>query len=103
MSKLQRQVQLEEQETDMAVWIAADAFIRAIEHPLGGPDLGSVASAVPSSLSSKESDDAAGCKHLNLDELAGIYPRGDDMKGIAQGNLFMLQELLQSHGGSIFH
>ena len=103
MSKLQKQVQLEEQETDMAVWIAADEFIRAVEHPLGGPDLGSVASAVPSSLSSKESDDAAGCKHLNLDELAGIYPRGDDMKGIAQGNLFMLQELLQSHGGSIFH
>jgi hypothetical protein len=110
LSKLQKQVQLDEQETDMAVWIAADEFIRAVEHPLGGSDLGSVASAVPSSSSSKESDDA-GCKHLKtknlqgftLDELAGIYPRGDDMKGIAQGNLFMLQELLQSHGGGTFH
>ena len=102
LSKLQKQVQLDEQETDMAVWIAADEFIQAVEHPLGGSDLGSVARAVPSSSSSKESDDA-GCKHLSLDELAGIYPRGDDMKGIAQGNLFMLQELLQSHGGGTFH
>ena len=100
LSKLQQQVQLDEQETDMAVWIAADEVIRAVEHPLGGSDLGSVASAVPSSSSSKESDDG---KHLSLDELAGIYPRGDDMKGIAQGNLFMLQELLQARGGGVFH
>jgi 8-oxo-dGTP pyrophosphatase MutT (NUDIX family) len=102
LSKLQEQVGLDEQETDMAVWLSADNFILSLDYPLGGvDDIGSISSIVPSSSFSKESD-AATCDDLNLDDLCGIYPRGTDMKGIAQGNLFMLQELLNSHRGAAF-
>lgn len=104
LSKLQEQVRLDEQETDMAVWLSAKEFVRSLEHPLGGADdIGFIPGIVPSS-SLKGDTDGPVC-NLNLDDLCGIYPRGDDtscMKGIAQGNLFMLQELLNSHGGTAF-
>lgn len=84
-----QQVKLDEQETDLAIWLSADDFARTLDHPLGGIDLGSVSSAASSSK-------------VPLEQLCGIYPRGDAMVGIAQGNLFMLEELLQSKGGNSF-
>ena len=106
LSKLQEQVRLDEQETDMAVWLSAKEFVRSLEYPLGGgtdDDVGFIPGIVPPS-SYKGDTDGPVC-NLSLDDLCGIYPRGDDtscMKGIAQGNLFMLQELLNSHGGNAF-
>lgn len=106
LSKLQEQVRLDEQETDMAVWLSAKEFVRSLEYPLGGGagnDVGFIPGIVPPP-SFKGDTDGPVC-NLSLDDLCGIYPRGDDtscMKGIAQGNLFMLQELLNSHGGNAF-
>ena len=106
LSKLQEQVHIDEQETDMAVWLSAKEFVRSLEYPLGGGAdnvIGFIPGIVPPS-SFKGDTDGPVC-NLNLDDLCGIYPRGDDtsrMKGIAQGNLFMLQELLNSHGGTAF-
>ena len=110
LSKLQEQIQLDEQETDMAVWLSAEDFARSLDYPLGGANhIGFIPAMVPSSFS-KGSEQSTTCSsvacNLNLDDLCGIYPRGDDdncMKGIAQGNLFMLQELLNSQGGASFH
>ena len=93
MTRLQKQVVVDEQETDLAVWLSASDFSRTLDHPLGGIDNGS---SVVSSASTSDN------KAVAMDDLCGIYPRGVAMKGIAQGNLFMLEELLQSKGGAKF-
>ena len=96
MSLLEKQVELDEQETDLALWLSANDFARILDHPLGGVDIGS--SSVVSSASSSDTR-----REVALEDLCGIYPRGDAIKGIAQGNLFMLEELLHSKGGATFH
>jgi len=94
MSKLQNQVVLDEQETDLALWLSPSEFARTLDHPLGGTDIGSLV------VSGASASDASG--EVALKDLCGIYPRGAEMKGIAQGSIFMLEELLQStsKGGS---
>ena len=96
MSRLQKQVALDEQETDLALWLSASEFARMLDHPLGGTsiDIGS------SAVSGASTSDASG--EVALEDLCGIYPRGAEMKGIAQGSIFMLEELLQSKGGAMF-
>ena len=100
-------VTLQAEETDMAVWLSAEQVAEALAHPLGGAsgtvDAAAAAPGLPTTVP--------------LDELAGIYPRpaaattgavgrgtGAAQVGIAQGNLFILSELLSQddQGGSFF-
>jgi len=84
LASVRKQVRLDETETDRAVWLSAEDFVQTLQYPLGGAGIGTVHIA--------SSDDGS----MALEDLCGIYPRGEDGKGIAQGNLFMLQELLHS-------
>jgi len=77
-------VVLQEDETDLAVWLSSEQFSRILERPLGG--IGDY--DVPSAAAIAEND-----SFVPLEDLCGIYPRGDARCGIAQGHLFMLEEL----------
>jgi 8-oxo-dGTP pyrophosphatase MutT (NUDIX family) len=92
------EVTLQTEETDLAVWLSADQLAETLAHPRGGAS-GTVDVAASAT---------GGQRSILLDELAGIYPRRsvtspidsgreEDVPGvgIAQGNLFILSELLR--------
>lgn len=92
---------LQEEEVDFAIWLTPEAARILIANPLGGIagqfDVTSACSSSPSL------ENEGGIQSIDLDELAGIYPRGNDMCGIAQGSLFMLEELLRQGWGKDGH
>jgi 8-oxo-dGTP pyrophosphatase MutT (NUDIX family) len=82
-----REVVLQEDETDLAVWLSSEDFRTILNHPLGNVgdhSLDAAAAAV-----------RGGESRVSLEDLCGIYPRGGAGCGIAQGNLFMLEEYFQ--------
>eukprot|EP01043_Picozoa_sp_COSAG02_P005054 COSAG02_NODE_135_length_34565_cov_80.368856_8_plen_272_part_00 len=91
------EVTLQTEETDLAVWLSADQLAETLAHPRGG-----ASGTVDVAASAR-----GGQRSILLDELAGIYPRPvtspidsgreEDVPGvgIAQGNLFILSELLR--------
>eukprot|EP01044_Picomonas_judraskeda_P019759 COSAG03_NODE_4235_length_1628_cov_0.920209_3_plen_172_part_00 len=85
-------VVLQQEETDLAVWLTADQLADTMSHPLGG-----LTGAVPAATAGPGLPAT-----VALDNLAGIYPRPSETDsigvGIAQGNLFVLAELLKGEG-----
>ena len=69
-------VRLQEEETDLAVWLSAEQVAHTLAHPLGGA-VGTVpAAAAAPGLGST----------VALDALAGIYPRAAAAPGEAGGD-----------------
>lgn len=89
-------ITLQEEETDAAVWLSPIELSKTINCPLGNNDLG-MTQGVEISHGVLESDQL-----LPLNTLSGIYPRGADLCGIAQGNMYMLEELLSAGDGTSF-
>lgn len=85
-------VVLQQEETDLAVWLTADQLADTMSHPLGG-----LTGAVPAATAGPGLPAT-----VALDNLAGIYPRPSETDsigvGVAQGNLFVLAELLKGEG-----
>ena len=77
-------VVLQEEETDMAIWLSRQDFQKMRDFPNGGTELGKI--NVAASTSSTQ--------HIELEELCGIYPRENNEKfGIEQGNLLALEKV----------
>lgn len=81
-----REVVLQEDETDLAVWLSSEDFRMILKHPLGNVGDHTLDSAAAI---------GGGESRVPLEDLCGIYPRGGAGCGIAQGNLFMLEEYYQ--------
>jgi NTP pyrophosphohydrolases including oxidative damage repair enzymes len=103
-------VVLQEDETDMAVWLDQEQFEMIVrrEYLPGGHERWtdvSVEVAVASTSTSNVDD----CRNMSsrsiqipLDHLCGIYPRGDVCCGIAQGSRFMIEEFFQTQNNSMY-
>lgn len=81
-----REVVLQDDETDLAAWLSSEDFRTILKHPLG--NVGDHTLDAAATVGGGES-----C--VPLEDLCGIYPRGVAGSGIAQGNMFMLEEYYQ--------